>query len=217
MIKVDFHTHSTMSDDGGIRLEQYGELLERKVLDIIAVTDHDETRLARELHATWGERIIVGEEIDTTEGEMIGLYLQTTVKQGLTARKTAEAIHAQGGLVYVPHPFETMRAGLQESVLNDIADLIDIIEAVNGRAVFQNMGPKALTWATMHHKAAAAGSDAHTKHGVGHTYTVLKNLPVRETLLIELATGELVAERPPYYTLLAPKYHRLRNKLGHAQ
>jgi len=217
MIKLDFHTHSSASPDGGIRAEQYRELLEQGVVDIIAVTDHNSTKVARELHSSLGDRIIIGEEIMSSQGELIGLYLHTTIKPGMTAKKTAEAIHAQGGIVYIPHPFETVRHALPEDVLNEIANLIDIVEVVNGRALLQNKGPRALTWATLHHKRTAASSDAHTHKGVGASYTVVKNLPVKESLLVELESAELKAQMPPYYTLLAPKYNRIRNKLGFAR
>lgn len=216
MIKVDLHTHSTASPDGGIRVEQYTDLLERQVLDVIAVTDHNETHLARELHDSFGDRIIIGEEITTSQGELIGLYLKTNIKPGMSARKTAEEIRKQGGLVYVPHPFETVRAGLSQKTLDSIADLVDIVEVVNGRAMFQNKGPAAFTWATLHHKVCAAGSDAHTVKGIGSTYNVLKNAPVKETLLSELEHVDLTAKRPPYLSLLAPKMNRLRHKLGRA-
>ena len=217
MFKLDFHTHSMLSPDGGLRPEHYSQLLERGVVDVIAVTDHNQTKMARELHASLGERIIIGEEILSSQGELIGLYLTATIKPSMSARKTAEAIRDQGGIVYVPHPFETVRHAIQEDILDSIEELIDIVEVVNGRALLQNRGPKALTWATLHHKRTAASSDAHTVRGVGASYTAVQNLPVKESLLTELATAELAAQMPPLWTLLAPKYYRFRNKLGSAR
>jgi len=214
-IKVDLHTHSVASPDGGLKAEEYGRLLTDRSFDALAVTDHNTIKLAHSLHSSLGERLIIGEEITTTEGEIIGLFLSRVIPPQQTARATAEAIKAQGGLVYVPHPFETLRNGLAADSLQSIVDLVDIIEVHNGRAVFQNRGPAAATWARLNRKVMAASSDAHGAKGLGSTYQVLSKLPTSQNLVAELATARLVTNRPPLYTLLYPKLHRLRRRLGH--
>ena len=100
MIKIDLHTHSVGSPDGGITLEEYARLLDDKVLDMIAVTDHDSIEQALVIQNKLGPRIIIGEEITSLEGEIIGLFLNQKVEPGLTAKKTVQAIKSQGGLVY---------------------------------------------------------------------------------------------------------------------
>lgn len=213
MIKVDLHTHSTASPDGGITAEQYAQLLEDGVLDCIAVTDHNTIDLAQQLHATHGDKIIVGEEITTSQGELVGLFLTRAVPAGLSLSETVKAIKDQGGLVYLPHPFETVRKGVSEADLNAIADHIDIVETYNGRAVAQNKGPQATVWARVHQKPGAASSDAHGVKGVGTAYTTVTELPTAKNLVAQLATAHRVMERPPLHSLLYPKLHRLRRAI----
>lgn len=214
MYKIDLHTHSTASPDGGIRMEQYAQALEDGVLDFIAVTDHDTIKAAKELFHSLGERIIIGQEVSTAEGEIIGLYLTKRVKPGQPAYQSAEDIKSQGGIVYVPHPFETVRKGLNEASLNGIAELVDIVEVHNGRAFFQNRGPEATTWARLHGKVVAASSDAHGTKGLGATYTVVTEEPGRDSLTQLLSLGRSITGRPPLRSLLYPKAHRLRKRFG---
>ena len=213
MTKIDLHTHSIGSPDGGITLEDYRQLLNNNVLDVIAITDHDSIDQAVAIQKELGSRIIVGEEITTQDGELIGLFLSKKVEPGQSAQATAKAIKIQGGLVYVPHPFETVRKGITQSVLDSIVDNVDIVEVHNGRAVFQNKGPQAATWARLNNKICAASSDAHGSKGLGTTYTITNSIPTKETLLRELKTGRLTTQRPPLLSLFYPKYHRLRAKI----
>jgi predicted metal-dependent phosphoesterase TrpH len=160
-----------------------------------------------------GERIIVGEEIMTSAGEIIGLYLTKTVPSGLTPAETTEEIKSQGGIVYIPHPFETHRKGLHPSAMDDLIDQIDIVEVCNGRAMSQHRGRQAVVWAHLNHKLGAASSDAHGSHGLGHTYTELKEVPTRDNLLELLIYATRQAQPPSLRSLLYPKYHRLQRKL----
>jgi len=192
MIRIDLHTHSEASPDGGITPEGYAKLLENETLDVIAITDHDRIDFALGLQKALGaDFIIVGEEITTTDGEIIGLYLTSKVEPGMNAVDTIKAIHAQNGLVYIPHPFEKVRKGLQAEVLQHLLDDVDILEVFNGRAITKKHGIESFTWATKHKIAAAASSDAHGLKGVGKTYSMLENRPTKESLVYELqnATG----------------------------
>ena len=92
MIRLDLHTHSTGSPDGGIRLEEYKKLLDDKDLDVIAITDHDSIEQAVTIQKQLGERSIVGEEITTKDGEIIGLYLTQKIAPGLSAKDTVAAL-----------------------------------------------------------------------------------------------------------------------------
>jgi predicted metal-dependent phosphoesterase TrpH len=179
-------------------------------LELAAVTDHNSMDGALRLQQTLGERVIAGEEIMAHEGEIIGLYLTLPVPTGLSAAETARRIHAQGGLVYIPHPFETVRHGLPERVLDEIARQVDIVEAHNGRSVFQNRGAEAEAWARAHHKAMAASSDAHGPSGWGNTYSILSDQPTRNNLVELLGQARLHRGMVGWRGLLYPKYHRLR-------
>lgn len=210
MYKLDLHTHSYASNDGSITAEQYNAALSGGLLDYIAITDHNRIDAALEIQKPLGDRIIVGEEISTTEGDLVGLFLTRVVKPGLSPADTIKAIKAQGGLVYVPHPFETVRKGMQQAVMNELANDIDIVEIHNGRAVFQNRSQKAIIWATMNHTARAASSDAHGAHGLAKTYTLVSEVPTAKNLLTLLAKSQVIVARPPLKTLLYPKLNRAR-------
>ena len=212
MLKLDLHTHSSTSPDGAITMDQYARVIEDGTLDYVAVTDHDSIAHALELRKMLGDHIIVGEEITSSEGEIIGLFLRSAVPAHLTALETAQEIKRQGGLVYIPHPFETVRKGITAPTLDHIMELVDIIEVYNGRAVLQNKGPKAATTARLHSKPGAASSDAHGVKGLGTAYSAIKEAPTPKNLLSQLETAHLVMKRPPFKTLLYPKANRLKKR-----
>lgn len=211
--KVDLHTHSIESPDGGITAQQYRQALSSKQLDFIAITDHNSINFAQQLHKELGDNIIVGEEIMTTAGEIIGLFLTEAIPAGLTPQATVAKIKDQSGIVYIPHPFETVRKGLHPSILEELVDDIDIIEVCNGRAFFQNRSEQAVVWARLNNKPSAASSDAHGPRGLGSTYTALTE-PPNSTNLVELIAGGVpITGRPTMRSLLYPKLNRLRKKI----
>lgn len=213
MLKIDLHTHSDLSPDGGIKPADYLQIIENEQLNYIAVTDHNTIEGALALARTLGDHIIVGEEIMTREGEIIGLFLDQPIEPGQSAQETMVAIKKQRGLVYIPHPFETVRHGISEATLSGLADYVDIVEVHNGRAFLQNRGPKAATWAKLHNKAMAASSDAHGRKGLGTTYTAVDKPVNAENLVQQLGKARYTAGRPPIHTLLYPKIHRMRKKM----
>ncbi|HSW99226.1 MAG TPA: PHP domain-containing protein [Candidatus Saccharimonadales bacterium] len=213
---MDLHTHSAASPDGGITAVQYRRMLADGRLDVVAVTDHNRVDFALGLRAELGARVIVGEEITAREGEIIGLYLESAVPAGLSAQETVRRIKQQHGLVYIPHPFETVRKGLDVATLEAIAADVDIIETRNGRAVFQNRSAAAGVWAAKHAVPGAASSDAHGAVGWGKTYSVLAAAPTHATLVTLLYDAQLAASPPGLRGVLYPKLNRLRKKIGHA-
>jgi predicted metal-dependent phosphoesterase TrpH len=213
VIKIDLHTHSIGSIDGGIKPQEYAKILSDGILDYIAITDHDTINEAVKLHAVHGNKIIVGQEITTNNGEIIGLFLSKTIKPGLSLEDAVQKIKDQNGLVYIPHPFETVRKGINKSAIDLIEKSVDIVEVHNGRALFQNKGPEAAMWSRLHDKATAASSDAHGVLGIGTTFTSLQDAPTAQNLVEQLRVSKKTVTRPPLISLLYPKYHRLRGKL----
>jgi predicted metal-dependent phosphoesterase TrpH len=211
--KVDLHTHSDASPDGGITLAQYQKALQSGHLDYIAVTDHNRIDGALAIQQVLGDKIIVGEEIMTMSGEIIGLFLTELVPSGLTPIETVRLIKEQHGLVYIPHPFETVRKGLHPGILEELSPYIDILEVCNGRVFLQNRSAQAVVWARLNHVVSAASSDAHGYHGLGKTYTCVNEPPTADNLIHLLTTASTITARPRTRSLLYPKYHRLRRKL----
>jgi len=213
-VRVDLHTHSTLSPDGGISAKQYLQALENDKLDCIAVTDHNSIALAKELQSELGERkIIIGEEITTNQGDIIGLFLKNLVKANLDIKEAVKSIKSQGGLVYIPHPFETVRSGISEAALESIKDDVDIIEINNGRAFFQNFGPKAKLWAEKSSTVQASSSDAHRFSGLGKTYSVINSIPNVKTLPMLLSDAKHIYARPSILDIMAPKMNRIKKFL----
>lgn len=213
MIKVDLHTHSVISPDGGINAAQYEKAVEQSLLDCIAITDHNRIEFAQYMQRVLGEHIIVGEEIMTGAGEIIGLYLTEVIPPRLSPLETVKRIKDQGGIVYIPHPFETVRKGVHPSVLEELADHVDLIEIYNGRAFAQNRSAQAVVWSKLNHMTGVASSDAHGFHGLGSTYTRVTTMPNRNTILELLDEGTPIVGKPKVRALLYPKYHRFRKKL----
>jgi len=196
--KIDLHTHSYGSPDGGLRLKHYKYFLEHKLLDYIAITDHNSIEAAQKIQKELGDlgnQIIVGEEIMTSQGELIGLYLTTKIEPGLSAKETVIQIKQQGGIVYVPHPFETLRSGISEAFLSEIIADVDIIETANGRAYVQNRSRLARQSAEQSNKVMAASSDAHGRYGWGFTFSMIDHEPSKTTLVKTLKTAALSKKR----------------------
>ena len=213
MYKIDLHTHSVASHDGGINAAQYARVIAENMLDIIAVTDHNRIDFATQLAADLGDRIIVGEEIMTTSGEIIGLYLTEPIRSGLTPLETVKRIKDQHGLVYIPHPFESVRKGLHPSAIEELIDYIDIVEVVNGRAFLQNRSAQAAIWARLNHIVGAASSDAHGIKGLCRTYTQVHKLPDLSSLVEEISLGSPMTSRPSPRALFYPKYNKFKKKI----
>lgn len=211
--KIDLHTHSIISYDGGIAPREYEKLLKTKLLDVIAVTDHNEIRLAQQLHKQFGDQIIVGEEIGTAEGEIIGLFLQEKIAPGRSAVETVSEIMQQQGIVYIPHPFEVLRKGLQSESLERIADKIDIVEVFNGRGKWRNRNKFALEFAQKNNLAAAASSDSHGVAGIGKTFSLVKEKPTRKNLVRILQEGSLQKTYAPLISYFEPVMNKIKNKI----
>lgn len=213
-IKIDLHTHSIASPDGSITAKQYMSALESGLVDIVAITDHNRIDFALDLHNEIGDKIIVGEEIMSSEGEIIGLFLSREIKPGLTPLQTIETIKAQGGIVYIPHPFETIRKGLHPTIVDELQNDIDIIEVCNGRAFFQDKSEQAVVWAKTNGKPGSASSDAHGYKGLGSTYMILSDMPTCDTLIRLISRGTSITHRPTIRAILYPKLNRIRKTIG---
>lgn len=211
--KIDLHSHSIISHDGGITAQDYERVLQSGKLDYIAVTDHNETRFARMLQNKLGDKIIIGEEIGTQQGEIIGLFLKETIPGGLSIEETVAQIKLQDGLVYIPHPFETFRKGVQEDSLQKIKKDIAIIEIFNGRGRFRGKPNLAAAFANENSLAKAASSDAHGVQGLGITYSWIDEKATKGSLVTLLKNPNLKTNYAPMYTFLFPLINRIKNKI----
>ncbi|MEX2582655.1 MAG: PHP domain-containing protein [Gemmatimonadota bacterium] len=215
LLRVDMHLHTYRSFDC---LSRPGDILAAARalgLDRIVVTDHNEIRGALELREMDPERVIVGEEVKTGEGfDVIGIFLDELIPKGTPARETCGRIREQGGVVYLPHPFDTSRSGGGE-LLSALTDLIDIVEVHNARCWPTTLNDRALKWAEENEKLMGAGSDAHTVAELGRGFVELPHFEnTREGFLSALAAGTIAGRfnTSPAYRL-ASAWAKIRKKL----
>jgi len=170
-MKIDLHTHTLCSKDCCSQYERIISAVQRAGLAGIAVTDHNELRGALELRKQAPFLVIPGEEIKTRAGEIIGFFLQEWIQPGLDPLETVERIHEQGGVAYVPHPFDEIRGSrLDHSALDLVRGHIDILEVFNARNALPAFNARALEYARRYNLLGGAGSDAHTYSEFGRAY-----------------------------------------------
>jgi len=205
---IDLHCHTRASFDCLSNPADVVRLAAERGLTHIAITDHDriDGALAARAVAPPGLTVIVGEEVKTTNGDLICVFLERAIPPGLTAAATIAAARAQGGLVGIPHPFDSFRGSMSKSgLLAEIAPLVDWIEGHNARLV-GNGNDQAIDFAAQHALPIVAVSDAHSLIEVGVAYTALDGDPSTPSgLLAALADAELVPGRATYFArLLTP-------------
>ena len=217
---ADLHTHSSASFDS---LSDPRHMIDKAVrlgLTHLAITDHervDGAQRARDL-APSELQVIVGEEIRSRDGDIIGLFLERAVPPGLSATDTAAAIREQGGLVGLPHPFDGFRnsggsqAGEAEQKLDELATIVDYVEIHNARA-YRDANPQAAAYAERHHLPGTASSDAHSIIELGIASTMLPGrFSTANEMRLLLPAAELMTGRASYYVRLWTPLAKLVNR-----
>jgi predicted metal-dependent phosphoesterase TrpH len=172
---VDLHSHTLWSKDCITRFEAIIRLCRQRGIDRIAVTDHNTAEGALAMHKIAPELVIVGEEIMTTQGEILAYFVRETIPAGLTPDETIRRLREQGAVISVSHPFDRLRKGAwQEDDLLRIVDRVDAIEIFNARCIFPEDNERAQQFAEMHHLIGTAGSDAHIRPEYGRALTVMR-------------------------------------------
>ena len=199
---LDLHCHTSASFDSLADPAAVVKAAASRGLTHLAITDHDriDGALRARDAAPAGLTVIVGEEIKTADGDLIALFLEQAVEPGQPARETIAAVRAQGGLVGIPHPFDTFRGSmLKDPRLEAMAQLVDWVEAHNARVVGGSGNEKAQEFAREMRLPGVAVSDAHSVLEVGVAYTALDRDPSSpEGLLAALTNVELVPGRASY-------------------
>lgn len=189
------------------------ELLDAVVasgIDVLCITDHNAIRGALEVAPSLPCRVVIGEELKTHAGEIIGLFLNERIPVGVRPIDAARLIRDQGGLVYIPHPFDPMRRNLDESVMRQLAEagLIDAIEVLNAKTSLQSLNVKAAAFAEEFDLAAGAGSDAHVPHAIGAAYVEMPDfdgpLDFRAKLRVARVVGHHWDEPRPWSPRVLP-------------
>ncbi|HEV2361400.1 MAG TPA: PHP-associated domain-containing protein [Acidimicrobiales bacterium] len=174
-VRVDCHLHTMWSGDCTTTPAELAEALGQAALDVVCITDHSTITGALRLleDGALPCRIVIGQEQRSPDGEVIGLFLSERIPAGLrSAREAVLAIRGQGGLVYVPHPFDPMRHRLKADVLRSLCDegLVDVIEAINAKTSLHHLNEQAGAFTVRAGVAKGAGSDAHVPEAAGAAY-----------------------------------------------
>jgi len=206
---MDLHMHTSASHDC---LSDPADVVRRARsigLNRIAITDHNEIDGALAAHRLDPELVIVGEEVRTSEGlDLIGLWLTDRIPPGGSFRAVADAIHAQSGIVYVPHPFDSHR-GTTESFLDDFVDCIDAVEVFNARIHDRNRNARAAAWAIRHGIPAGAGSDAHSLREIGRSRVRVAPYTDPASFLDSLAGGTVEGRASSPFVHMASTWAKL--------
>jgi hypothetical protein len=198
-IVCDLHMHTNWSHDCSIEPAELVAHASEHGLGAIAVTDHNAFGGALEAveHSSGTDlTVIPGEEIKTDgQGEVIGLFLREEIERGMPFGDTIAAIRAQGGLVYLPHPFDRMHAIPEPATLHRHLAEIDVFEVYNARLLFEAYNDEALRFARKYDLTMGAGSDAHVLQGVGTGALRMRRFDGPEEFLLSLRTAQ-VLRRP---------------------
>jgi len=196
-INADLHVHSNFSKDCVSSVESILGAAREIGLGALAIADHNEIRgafLAREL-SQGDPYVIVAEEVKTAEGEVIGLFLKEAVPPALSFDETLSLIKDQGGLVYVPHPFDALRTTPSYRVLVENLHRIDVIEIYNAKVALSSFNLSAERFAVKYNIVAGAGSDAHVLQGLGTALIRMPRFDDPQSFMAALWEADIIARR----------------------
>jgi hypothetical protein len=197
LIDVDLHMHTDHSYDCATPVEVLLASARERGLGAIAVTDHNEISgaIAAREHAREAGvdvQVIVGEEVKTADqGEVIGLFVEELIPRGMTLQETVAEIRRQGGLVYVPHPFDRLHSVPDYEHLLKIVDDVDAIEVFNPRVAIGAFNDEAARFAAKYRIVAAAGSDSHVAQGLGSVRNRMRDFDGPAEFLQSLRDAEI--------------------------
>jgi predicted metal-dependent phosphoesterase TrpH len=205
-VRVDCHVHTALSGDAVTSIDELAERVAQERLDVVFITDHNVTAAAvAAAERGIGARVIVGEEVRTRDGDVIGLFLTERIPYVLPLAEVTGLIRGQGGLIYLPHPFDPGRSSLGAAA-RDLcaAGNADIIEVFNAKIENQERNGQAARLAARFGLPGGAGSDAHDPAGIGAAYLEMPDFDGPRDFLTALPSATITGEYRPH----APRYAR---------
>jgi predicted metal-dependent phosphoesterase TrpH len=195
-LKIDMHVHSTYSKDSIFRInDMFKKFKKTGILPMVC--DHNSIqgsikfgKLLKEYDPEYP--IIYSEEIETVDGEIIGMFISEEIKKGLSVGETLDEIHDQDGFAIVPHPFDGLRSTiLKTKSMDENIKNINFIEGYNSRNIHHDHNLKAINYAHLHCKPITCGSDSHTYHEFGKTYVELPWFKDQQEFLKNFETSSI--------------------------
>ncbi|HEV8468784.1 MAG TPA: PHP domain-containing protein [Candidatus Limnocylindria bacterium] len=210
------HTHSEASPDSRTSIADQARAIRAAGLDVVCATDHNTILGALRLREIAdGFRVIVGEEISSRDGEIIGLFLESAVPRDLGGEETIARIRDQGGIVVIPHPFSiNRRYHMRRAALDRLRPTIDALEVFNAREAFALNNRAAASYAREHRMIGAAGSDAHRAVEIGRAFVEMPDFAGRADFIEALRAGTVHGRLSGTTVHFLTRYDRLRKWLG---
>lgn len=207
-IKIAIHLHTHFSHDGNRSPAGWVRAALREGIDCLAITDHNEIDGAIEAQQLGLVRVILGEEICTTEGHVLGLFLSERIPPGMSAERTIRRIHEQGGLAAAPHPFCTLCDSSLGAATERLLPMLDAIEIHNAQSPLPGQDRRALRFAREHDLPSFAGADAHFAGFRVPAYQVMPDFSGPAEFLRSLRSAEMHTGRfgPAYFGLMAVRH-----------
>ena len=214
-MRIDFHCHTHYSRDALIEFEPLLRRMDRRGIDRVVITDHNAVDGALEFRRRAPERFLVGEEIKTTNGELLAFFLTELVPPGLSLQETIVRVHDQGGFVGASHPLDRWRReAMGREALESIHEQLDFVEVFNARAISPGDNRLARELTARWGLPGTAGSDAHSALEVGRAYVEMGCFEGREVFLDCLAQGQIGGRLSSPLVHLASTYAKWLRRLG---
>ncbi len=214
-LRADFHSHTNYSRDSLIAPQAFVDRCLRRGVNCIAVTDHNEIEGAFVIEKLAPFKVIVGEEVNTTEGEIIGLFLKELVPRDLSPEETIRAIHEQGGLAVIPHPYDVFRRSvIKPAALERVKEQVDAIEGFNCRNILARHDNRAKDLASDVDKPLTLGTDAHSPWELGGASLEMDDFESPQELLLALRDARMVGHRSLPMVHWLSTYAKIRWRLG---
>jgi predicted metal-dependent phosphoesterase TrpH len=196
LLKADFHVHTASSMDCSTKIEEIISRCQETGINCVTIADHDAVEGAMKLQKLAPFRVIVAEEILTPQGEIMGMFLQERIPSGVSVQQAVSRIKDQGGLVCLPHPFDTFRGlKMEDKELRELAEHVDVVELFNARSTLLRCYTKARDFAAKYGIPGTAGSDAHSAVEIGNTYVEMPEFTGRDDFLAALSNGKITKQR----------------------
>lgn len=215
MWQVELHSHTLWSKDCVVDFDAIIRLCERRKIDRIAITDHNTAQGALAMQKLAPELVIVGEEIMTDRGEILGYFMQESIPAGLTPDETIRRLREQGAVISVSHPFDRLRKGAwHEADLLRIIEQVDAIEIFNARCMYADDNVKALQFAQKHALTGTVGSDAHSRIEYGRALAQMQPFEGASDFLMALRAAQHLNRYSSWFVHLNSKTAKWSKKLG---